>query len=212
MMMTQKIVDIQTQVEVKKINKRKQVGILGGTFNPPHLGHLIIADQVACQLNLDKVYLMPDAQPPHFKRKNSTSVLSTDDRVEMLKLAIADNPKLDIELTEVERGGVSYTYDTMLQLKQQHPDTDYYFIIGGDMVADLPNWHEITKLQKMLTFVGVRRLGYPVASKFPILWVDVPLIDISSTAIRKRISHGCSINYMVPAKVIDYINKKGLYH
>lgn len=210
-MLTQEIVDVQTQVQTEKMNKRKQVGILGGTFNPPHLGHLIIADQVACQLHLDKVYLMPDARPPHLARKSSSTVLSTADRVAMLKLAIADNPKLDIELTEIKRGGVSYTYDTMLQLRQQHPDTDYYFIIGGDMVADLPNWHKVAQLQKMVTFVGVRRLGFPVASKFPILWVDVPLIDISSTAIRKRVSHHCSINYMVPTKVIDYINKKGLY-
>ncbi|MBU3851699.1 MAG: nicotinate-nucleotide adenylyltransferase [Candidatus Paralactobacillus gallistercoris] len=211
-MLVKKVIDVQPQVQLKNTNNHRQVGILGGTFNPPHLGHLIIADQVATQLHLDQVYLMPDAQPPHLARKTNTHVLAAAERIAMLKLAIAHNPRLALELTEINRGGVSYTYDTMLQLKQQHPDTDYYFIIGADMVADLPNWHAIDKLQKLVTFVGVKRIGYDLVSPYPVLWVDVPYIDISSTAIRARIKRGCSINYLVPDAVIDYIHKKGLYH
>ena len=129
----------------------------------------------------------------------------------MLQAAIHDNPLFGLELCEIERGGVSYTYDTMRYLREQHPDTDYYFIIGADMVNYLPTWKNIEQLAQMVQFVGVKRPGYPPASKFPVLWVDAPLLDITSTAIRHRVAHGRSIRYLVPDCVDSYIRKEGLY-
>ena len=119
----------QVATQLAATAKKRRIGILGGTFNPPHLGHLVIADQVATQLGLDKVLFMPDAEPPHVDRKLT---IPAKDRVAMVKAAIKDNPRFDLELTEVNRGGRSYSYDTMLQLTQAHPENQYYFIIGGE--------------------------------------------------------------------------------
>lgn len=186
----------------------KQIGILGGTFNPPHLGHLIIADQVMTQLGLDRVLFMPDATPPHVDRKLA---IDANDRVNMVADSIASNENFGLELTEVQRGGLSYTYDTMLELTQKHPENKYYFIIGGDMVNYLPKWQHIDELVKLVQFVGVRRENYPVDSPYPVLWVDVPLIDISSTMIRSRVKHGQSIKYFVTDQVAKYIKERQLY-
>jgi len=188
--------------------KKKRVGILGGTFNPPHLGHLIIADQVADQLDLDEVLFMPDATPPHVDKKLA---IDAKDRAKMVAASIHNNPRFHLELSEIMRGGVSYTYDTMLELRRRHPENDYFFIIGGDMVAYLPKWHRIAELQKIVKFVGVRREGYEIKSDFPVIWVDVPLIDVSSTLIRKKIRNHHSIHYLVTPGVEQYIKEHQLY-
>lgn len=188
--------------------KRKQVGILGGTFNPVHLAHLVMADQAGKNLGLDEVYLMPSYQPPHVDEKKT---IDASHRLKMLELAIADNPFLKIETIELTRKGKSYTYDTMKALTQNNPETDYYFIIGGDMVEYLPKWYKIDELVTMVNFVGIQRTGYTTETPYPVIWVDIPEIDISSTKIRQKIQQGCSVRYLVPDKVIDYIQKEGLY-
>ena len=188
--------------------KRKQVGILGGTFNPVHLAHLVMADQAGKNLGLDEVYLMPSYQPPHVDEKKT---IDASHRLKMLELAIADNPFLKIETIELTRKGKSYTYDTMKALTQNNLETDYYFIIGGDMVEYLPKWYKIDELVTMVNFVGIQRTGYTTETPYPVIWVDVPEIDISSTKIRQKIQQGCSVRYLVPDKVIDYIQKEGLY-
>lgn len=198
----------QVATEMAATAKKRRIGILGGTFNPPHLGHLVIADQVATQLGLDRVLFMPDAEPPHVDRKLT---IHAADRVAMVKAAIKDNPRFDLELTEVERGGRSYSYDTMLQLTQAHPENQYYFIIGGDMVAYLPKWYRIDELVKLVQFVGVCRQGFTHASPYPVLWVDVPQIGISSTMIRDQVRRGQSIRYLVPTMVDLYIKEHLLY-
>ena len=129
----------------------------------------------------------------------------------MLELAVADNPCLDIEPIELIRKGKSYTYDTMKALKEANPDTDYYFIIGGDMVEYLPKWHRIDDLLHLVQFVGIRRPNYPTESTYPIIWVDVPQMAISSTLIRQKVKRGCSTRYLLPENVINYIQEKGLY-
>ncbi|MGO3732744.1 MAG: nicotinate-nucleotide adenylyltransferase [Vagococcus sp.] len=199
--------DTKTQSKTQ-LTGRQSVGILGGGFNPVHMGHLIMADQVYHQLGLSEFYLMPSYQSPHIDEKE---VIASDDRVEMLKLAIATNPNLGIELSEIQRKGKSYTYDTIQWLTEQHPDTDYYFVIGGDMVAYLSTWHRIDELVNLVQFVGVNRPGYPKESDYPIIWVDAPLMDVSSTMIRKKVANHCSVKYFMPDNVIDYIHKKGLY-
>lgn len=201
---------VQTYAEVaeKTEGKRKQIGLLGGNFNPVHIAHLIMADQVGNALGLEKVYLMPTNLPPHIDRKETIDPIH---RLNMLAVAIADNPMLAVETAEVDRGGKSYTYDTMKELTQAHPDTDFYFIIGGDMVEYLPKWYKIDELLQLVHFVGVKRPGYPTASAYPIIWIDVPDMNFSSSDIRKKIAQGCSVNYLVPEDVLHYIQEKRLY-
>ncbi|MDR3190252.1 MAG: nicotinate-nucleotide adenylyltransferase [Lactobacillaceae bacterium] len=190
------------------VAEKKKIGILGGTFNPPHIGHLMIGERVADQLGLDKVYFMPNAKPPHVDHK---SAIDPWHRAKMVKAAIQGNSRFGLELLEVQRGGKSYSYTTMLQLKVEHPDYEFYFIIGGDEVAYLPTWYRIEDLLKLVTFVGVNRPGQPRHSQYPIEWVDVPELDISSTDIRRRIAQQKSIRYMVPDLVAAYILENGLY-
>ena len=122
-------VQTQAQPETKVSGHRKRIGLYGGTFNPIHNAHLFMADQVGHALCLDRVDFLPDAKPPHVDHKDS---LDPQLRLQMLELAVADNPFLGIECTELERGGVSYTYDTIKYLLDKHPNVDYYFIIGGE--------------------------------------------------------------------------------
>ena len=202
------ITEVEPLIQVQTMQPRKQVGILGGNFNPVHNQHLLIANQVGTALNLEKVYLMPEYLPPHVDEKDT---IEAEHRLNMLKLAIADNPLFDIEQAELQRKGKSYTYDTMKALIAQNPDTDYYFIIGGDMVEYLPKWYKIDELVEMVQFVGVKRPGYTIDTPYPIIWLDAPMMDLSSSLIRKKIAQGCSIRYLVPEAVRNYILEKGLY-
>ncbi|MDO4903582.1 MAG: nicotinate-nucleotide adenylyltransferase [Limosilactobacillus sp.] len=190
--------------------KRHRIGIYGGTFNPVHNAHLMVADQVGHALCLEKVKLMPDAIPPHVDHK---SAVSGDLRLRMLELAIEGNPMLAVEDYELKKGGVSYTYDTMKYMTEQHPDTDFYFIIGGDMVDYLDKWFRIDDLVNLprFHFVGVRRPHAQNDTKYPVVWVDIPEFDISSSSIRNRIRLGQSINYLVPAKVAEFMKEHHLY-
>ncbi|MCZ8465439.1 nicotinate-nucleotide adenylyltransferase [Streptococcus uberis] len=199
----------KVELEIKEKDKnRKQIGILGGNFNPIHNAHLIVADQVRQQLGLDKVFLMPEYLPPHVDTK---STIDEKHRLEMVKLAIDSVEGLDVETLELERKGVSYTYDTMKLLIEKNPEVDYYFIIGADMVDYLPKWHKIDELVKMVQFVGVQRPKYKAGTSYPLIWVDVPLMDISSSMIRQFIKSNRQPNYLLPKAVLEYINKEGLY-
>ncbi|MDR0614998.1 MAG: nicotinate-nucleotide adenylyltransferase [Lactobacillales bacterium] len=206
--MQQTLAWLQTQTYVKK---RHQIGILGGNFNPVHNGHLLIADQVAQILSLDKVKLMPEAVPPHRNTKHTMHTISVKHRLNMIKLAIKGNPRLGIERIELQLGGMNYTFDTIKKLKKKNPDVDYFFIIGGDMVEYLPQWHQVEELMELVQFVGVGRLGYPKKSSFPVIWVDVPKIEVSSTYIRRSIGFDSIPKYLMPDEVYQYIQEKGLY-
>ena len=200
-----------TKVELEpeiKDKKRKQVGILGGNFNPVHNAHLVVADQVRQQLGLDKVLLMPEYKPPHVDAKGT---IAEHHRLKMLELAIEGIEGLEIETIELERKGISYTYDTMILLNERDPDTDYYFIIGADMVDYLPKWHRIDELVEIVQFVGVQRPRYKAGTSYPVIWVDVPLMDISSSMVRDFVAKGRTPNFMLPKPVLDYIKKEGLY-
>lgn len=188
---------------------RHRIGILGGTFNPPHLGHLLMAEQVGHQLDLDEVWFMPTASPPHAIEKRT---IAAQHRVQMVQKAIAGNPLFKLQPYEVNNGGLNYTIDTMRYFIEQYPETEFYFIIGGDSANDLETWKEIDELVKIVQLVGVRRIDYPYyKGRFPILWVDSPMVHMSSTDIRLRVYLEQSIRYQVPEAVEAYIYKHQLY-
>ena len=196
-------------IEEIRTSKRVKVGILGGTFNPPHMGHLMMAEQVKDQLDLDKIFFMPTAEPPHSSVTKTT--ISSEKRVHMLELATIDNPDFEIERFEVDNGGKNYTYDTMKALIELYPTVEFYFIVGGDMIVDMPTWYKIDELVQLVQFVGVNRPGYLVETDYSIIMVDIPSIDISSSTIRKKVGQNCSIKYLVPDDVRNYIALEGLY-
>lgn len=186
----------------------KKVGILGGTFDPPHYGHLIIANEALQHLQLDEIKFMPNQEPPH---KERLSGATAEQRIQMLNLAISNNDVFSVETIEMEREGRSFTFDTIQLLQAKHPDLQFYFIIGADMVEYLPNWHRIDELVKMVQFVGVNRPSYRTESDYPIQHLEVPQIEISSSMIRERIKMGRTVRYLLPESVIEYIKEYQLY-
>ncbi|MFJ8063076.1 nicotinate-nucleotide adenylyltransferase [Psychrobacillus sp. NPDC096426] len=186
----------------------KKVGILGGTFNPPHIGHLIIANEVLNALRLDEVRLMPNAIPPH---KQKDKQVSEAQRLKMIQLAIRGIPNMTVETIELERGGTSYTFDTMEMLQQREPDTEFYFIIGGDQVESLPKWHRIDELVQKVQIVGVPRPNTIIETAYSISTLAIPQIDISSTLLRNRLLNGVTTKFLIPDRVNDFIQKEKLY-
>lgn len=186
----------------------KRIAILGGTFNPPHLGHLYIAEQVFEMLNLDEIRFMPNAVPPH---KKVTEGISDENRVELVRKAIEGNSHFKMELFEIEKGGASYTYDTMLELTKREPNTEFYFIIGADMVEFLPKWYKIDRLMELVTFIGVTRSGFQLNTDYPIKKLELPLFDVSSSGIRAQIKADKSVRYMVPDNVYYAIKECRFY-
>ncbi|NHM30392.1 nicotinate-nucleotide adenylyltransferase [Neobacillus terrae] len=186
----------------------KKVGILGGTFSPPHNGHLIIANEVMSALELDEIWFMPNQVPPHKERPDTAS---NENRLEMLRLALEGNEKFKIETIEWQRSGASYTIDTMKILTDLYPGQHFYFIIGADMIEYLPKWHKIDELAELVNFVGVDRPSYSHETKYPITLVNIPVIDISSSLIRERLGNGKTVRYLLPDSVRQYIKENHLY-
>jgi nicotinate-nucleotide adenylyltransferase len=199
-----------------------RVGIFGGTFDPIHMGHLLLAEQCREQVPLDQVWFMVSAAPPH---KREREVTSFDKRVEMVQLAIAGNPAFQVNEMEKDRKGPSYTAETLAELRAQHPDTEYHWILGSDCLPDLPHWHEPVKVVSQAKLVVVARPGWPAWSAeqlrsalhlppdYPLhmLLVAAPLVDFASRDLRRRISEGKSIRYFVSPAVLAYIQDKKLY-
>ncbi|TMU85613.1 nicotinate-nucleotide adenylyltransferase [Bacillus sp. BHET2] len=187
---------------------KKKVGLLGGTFNPPHMGHLVIAEQVLEKAGLDEIRFLPNHVPPH---KQADERVSVNQRVVMLQKAIKGHPRFSLEQIELERAGASYTYDTIKLLMEREETTEFSFIIGGDMIEYLPKWHRIEELQKMVKFIGVNRPTYAHETPFDVQLVEVPNIDLSSSYIRDTVKKGQSVRYLVPDDVYRFIKKEGLY-
>ncbi|MGN7476720.1 nicotinate-nucleotide adenylyltransferase [Solibacillus silvestris] len=187
----------------------KKVGLFGGTFNPPHIGHLIMANEVYAALDLAEVRFMPNAKPPH---KDISASATNLQRLLMVELAIADIPYFKAETFEIERGGVSYTFDTMQAMREREPNTEFYFIIGGDMIDTLHTWHRIDELMELVTFVGVKRPGTEAESPYNVQMVEAPEINLSSTFIRDRLQQKkAPLHFLLPSAVEHYIRKEGLY-
>lgn len=185
----------------------KRIGIFGGTFDPPHLGHFLIADEVRFRMELDEIWFIPTNEPPH-KQKAMTN---STHRYQMLIKATDSIDYFKVNPIELERTGKSYTIDTINSLCEQYPTYSFYFLIGGDMVDYLPNWKAIDELIEKVQFIGVQRSNFQLETKYPIRVIDVPLIDISSTEIKARIQNGAPFQYFLPKEVYSYIKEYRLY-
>ncbi len=199
-----------------------RVGIFGGTFDPVHHGHLVLAEQCREQGRLDQVWFVPAYRPPN---KLEQSLTRFEQRVEMLSLAIAGNPAFRVEELEKERTGPSYTVDTITQLQQRHPGQDFWLLVGSDTLADLPNWYEPRQLVCRVGLLVMARPGTPVTTageiqsrlglgpEAPVRLevVQTPALDISSRDLRRRVAQGRSIRYFLPRAVEVYIQEKRLY-
>lgn len=187
----------------------RKVGILGGAFDPPHNGHLAIAETALKQLCLDEIRFIPTNIPPHKQASKATAV----DRLEMLKLAIesSNQPEFVIDTIELNRSGPSYTVDTMAELIGREPDTKFYFIIGADMIDYLPHWHKIDELISCINFVGVPRPSYNEVTTYSVRMLEMKGMDISSSDIRRNIQEGIAVGDLIPNNVSNFIKEKGLY-
>ncbi len=185
----------------------KKVGILGGTFNPPHIGHLMMANEAYHALGLDEVRFMPNAVPPHKQSSGATD----EQRKRMVELAIEDAPYFTLEVFELERGGLSYTFDTMSTMVGQEREVEFYFIIGGDSIDHLHTWYRIDDLIQIVKFVGIRRPGSDAVTNYPVSMIDAPQIGLSSTLLRERFTEGKTVRYLLPKPVEAFIRKEGLY-
>ena len=191
----------------------KRIGISGGTFNPIHLGHLFMAQTALEKFDLEKIIFVPSFWPPHKGRQN---ILGASQRLEMARLAVRDNPSFEVSDAEINRGGKSYTIDTLRYFHRQYPsDTKFFFILGYDSFADLHRWHQINELLKMVSFIVINRPGFnPANHRIPqrkVFSAVMPGLDISSSYIRKSLRSHKTVKYLVPESVLEYICKNNLY-
>ena len=184
-----------------------KVGILGGTFNPPHTGHLVLAQIIKDKLSLDRVIFIPTNYPPH----KHTNLVSANKRLIMVRLAVKDNPDLSVLDWEIKRGGISYTVDTLRQLKSHYPKRDFFLIIGSDLADDFYSWKDYIQIDKLAKIVMAKRMDFSFKDKRNFITVDMVGIGITSSLVRQYIKKGLSIRYLVPPAVFNYIIKNKLY-
>jgi nicotinate-nucleotide adenylyltransferase len=199
-----------------------RIGIFGGTFDPVHFGHLLLAESCREQLRLDEVWFVPAAIPPHKREQHVTTPAA---RVEMLKLAIGGNEAFRVSEIELAREGVSYTVDTLTEIRRQQPSAELFLLIGADTLHDLPNWREPQQVCTLALPVAVCRPGSPEPTYDALATlvsaerlqqieahrVDMPPIGISSRDLRRRAAAGLSLRYQTPRAVEKYVETHGLY-
>lgn len=198
----------------------KKIGIMGGTFNPVHNGHLILAEAARVQHQLDEVWFMPSGRPPH---KQKEEILPEEKRSDMLKLAIEGNEAFRYSDLELRREGIIYTSDTLEILHKEYPEDTFYFIIGGDSLMQLESWHKPEKIFARAMILASQRSGFDLggikekkeelSQKYHagILPVTIPSLEISSAGIRKGLKNGEAVRYLMPETVYAYICENGLY-
>ena len=195
------------------------VGILGGTFNPPHLAHMVCASEARAQLALDRVLLVPTGVPPHKPMDDEPGPMH---RLQMCQLAVGEHRDwLSVSAIEIERDGPSFTVDTLAQIHATHPGDELTFIVGGDMAWSLPSWHQPEAILELASVAVAERAGArreevrtrlaEMAGAHRISYIDVPRLDISSSALRRRVREGRPIDYLVADAVADYIDQRRLY-
>lgn len=195
-------------------------GIFGGTFDPIHNGHLHVAYEALYDLGIDKIIFVPSGNPPH---KTEKSVTDSEIRYELVKKAIEDEKKFEVSSYEIDKGGLSYTYETLEHFNKIEPDTKWYFITGTDCLMELNSWKNIDRILSSCIFVVFNRSGYnrveiieqkkQIERKYnkKIIYLDIPVLNISSTNIRNKIREEKNISYLIPKKVESLLEKMNLY-
>ncbi|MDT5013130.1 MAG: nicotinate-nucleotide adenylyltransferase [Mycobacterium sp.] len=198
----------------------RRLGVMGGTFDPIHNGHLVAASEVADRFDLDEVVFVPTGEP---WQKAGRHVTPAEDRYLMTVIATASNPRFSVSRVDIERGGRTYTTDTLRDLRALYPDSELYFITGADALASILSWQDVEELFSLARFVGVSRPGYVLdgghvsaaVKSLPsdaLTLLEVPALAISSTDCRSRASQDRTIWYLVPDGVVQYVAKRNLYH
>jgi nicotinate-nucleotide adenylyltransferase len=194
-----------------------RLGLMGGTFDPVHYGHLVIAEETRLEFGLDRVDFVTSADPPH---KKGYPITSAEHRYAMTLLATAANPFFRVSRREIERAGPSYSIDTILEYQREYPGSEIFFITGADAILEILTWHRADEAIRLCTFVAATRPGYDLAKMERVLpasylthirRITVPGVDFSSTDIRERVRRGKPIKYLVPGAVETYIAKYDLY-
>ena len=190
----------------------RKIGVMGGTFDPIHNGHLVAASEVAHRFGLDEVIFVPTGQP---WQKTDRVVSRSEDRYLMTVVATASNPMFSVSRVDIERPGPTYTADTLTDLHSDYPDAELYFITGADALGQILTWQRLEELFELAHFVGVTRPGYTLDDEHlpegSVRLVEVPAMAISSTDCRRRVGEGRPVWYLVPDGVVQYISKRGLY-
>ncbi|MGC8976276.1 MAG: nicotinate-nucleotide adenylyltransferase [Candidatus Ratteibacteria bacterium] len=190
--------------------ENKKIGLFGGTFDPIHYGHLIVAEKAREEFSLDYIIFIPAGIPPHKKKVYA----SPSDRFKMIEIAISDNPYFKVSDIEIFKKEKCYTYDTLMKLKRENPKAEFFLIIGEDSLYDIPNWYKAEKLVKEIVFLVAKRseresfnINFPVKYKI----IHSPFVDISSTHIRNCIFENKTVKYLVPDRVLEYIKRESIY-
>ncbi|MEZ3181954.1 nicotinate-nucleotide adenylyltransferase [Streptomyces pimonensis] len=190
----------------------RRLGVMGGTFDPIHHGHLVAASEVAAQFRLDEVVFVPTGQP---WQKSHRAVSAAEDRYLMTVIATAENPQFSVSRIDIDRGGPTYTTDTLRDLRALNPDSDLFFITGADALAQILTWRDSEELFSLAHFIGVTRPGHHLTDaglpEGGVSLVEVPALAISSTDCRARVAKGAPVWYLVPDGVVRYIDKRELY-
>ncbi|OAR25777.1 nicotinic acid mononucleotide adenylyltransferase [Streptomyces sp. ERV7] len=192
---------------------KRRIGVMGGTFDPIHHGHLVAASEVASQFHLDEVVFVPTGQPWQKSHKN---VSAPEDRYLMTVIATASNPQFSVSRIDIDRGGATYTVDTLRDLRALNNDADLFFITGADALSQiLTTWRDVDELFSLAHFIGVTRPGHILTDdglpEGGVSLVEVPALAISSTDCRARVAQGDPVWYLVPDGVVRYIDKRQLY-
>jgi nicotinate-nucleotide adenylyltransferase len=196
-----------------------RIGIFGGSFNPIHIAHLIVADRFVEQLQLERCYFVPAAHPP-LKRLGQGELAAAEHRLAMVQRAIAGHPRFAVDTCELERGGISYTIDTVLHFRGRYPEAELFLLIGADQVMEFQLWHRWEEIvQHVRLCIAPRPVGSEqefhrhleaLRAADPIV-LELPLLGISSTEIRRRLAQGLSVRYVLPESVLEYIHAHRLY-
>ncbi|MCF6134929.1 nicotinate-nucleotide adenylyltransferase [Thermoactinomyces vulgaris] len=191
-----------------------KVGIFGGTFDPIHFGHLLLAEQAREAAFLHEIWFIPAGEPPHKQGKPVTPAM---ERKKMVELAIEGHPQFKVNPIELMRSGPSYTVDTIMELKKQNPHVEFFLLVGADMVKNLPKWYKIKEIIQNVQVIGLGRPGFdhdalPEYIEERLMWIpDAVETNISSSIIRERLMLNRSVRYLVPDSVYKYIKEQGLY-
>jgi nicotinate-nucleotide adenylyltransferase len=195
-----------------------RVGILGGVFNPPHIGHLVCAQEALVQLELESMLLMPVREAPHRPVEDDPGA---ELRAEMCQRAVAGDERVEVSRAEVEREGPSYTVNTLRQWRERSPDDEVFWIMGGDQAASLASWREPEEVLSLATIAVVPRTGWhreevvirlvKLKGAAQVVFFDMPRIDVSSSMVRRRVASGKPIRYLVPDAVAELVAERGLY-